>query len=50
MKTKYQIIEKLYESSTSLVYRGILYDNHQQIILKILKNDYPTPSEPDFSR
>ena len=41
----YQTIEKIYESPNSLVYRGILKKNNQPIILKILKENYPTPSE-----
>jgi predicted ATPase/GAF domain-containing protein/tRNA A-37 threonylcarbamoyl transferase component Bud32 len=42
---KYQIIEKIYESANSLVYRGILEPEKQPIILKILKENYPSPSE-----
>lgn len=45
MEKKYQIVEKLYESVNSLVYRGFFYENNQPIILKILKENYPTPSE-----
>ncbi len=45
MKTDYQTIEKIYESANSLVYKGILKRNNQAIILKILKENYPTPSE-----
>ncbi|MCZ8037970.1 MAG: AAA family ATPase [Microcystis sp. LE17-20A] len=45
METKYQIIEKLYESANSLVYRGFRHANNQAVILKILKENYPTPSE-----
>ncbi|MBK1989152.1 AAA family ATPase [Sphaerospermopsis aphanizomenoides BCCUSP55] len=41
----YQLIEKIYESANSLVYRGILHPQDQPIILKILKENYPTPSE-----
>ena len=43
--SNYQIITKIYESSNSLVYRAILQNNNQPIILKILKEDYPTPEE-----
>ncbi|NEP55490.1 MAG: AAA family ATPase [Symploca sp. SIO2G7] len=42
--TDYQIISKIYESANSLVYRATLKDE-QPIILKILKENYPTPSE-----
>ena len=44
-KTDYNIVEKLYESSNSLVYRALLADPEQTVILKVLKQDYPTPSE-----
>ncbi|MBW4576210.1 MAG: AAA family ATPase [Aphanothece sp. CMT-3BRIN-NPC111] len=43
--TDYQIIAKIYESPNSLVYRAIHSQNHQPLILKILKKDYPAPSE-----
>ena len=45
METDYQTIAKIYESANSLVYKGILKKNKQPIILKILKENYPTPSE-----
>ncbi|NET71151.1 MAG: serine/threonine protein kinase [Sphaerospermopsis sp. SIO1G2] len=45
MTNKYQILEKIYESDNSLVYRAILKQDNQLIILKILKENYPTPSE-----
>jgi len=38
------IVNQIYESANSLVYRGILNENQQPVILKLLK-DYPTPSE-----
>ncbi len=41
----YTIIDQLYESHNSLVYRAILKKNNQPIILKILKENYPTLSE-----
>ncbi|MDF5715369.1 MAG: serine/threonine-protein kinase PknK [Rhizonema sp. NSF051] len=43
--TDYQIITKIYESANSLVYRACRNQDNQPIILKILKEDYPTPSE-----
>src|SRR4028118_894006 len=43
--TDYQIIAKIYESENSSVYRAIGDRNNQPIILKILKQDYPAPSE-----
>ncbi|AFY81872.1 AAA family ATPase [Oscillatoria acuminata] len=36
---------QIYESANSLVYRGIRESDHQRIILKILKENYPTPYE-----
>ena len=45
IQADYEIIKKIYESANSLVFRGILKSNNQAIILKILKENYPTPSE-----
>ncbi len=36
---------QIYESDNSLVYRGIRQKDDQPLILKILKQNYPTPSE-----
>ena len=36
---------KIYESSNSLVYRGTRKQDNLAVIVKILKQDYPTPSE-----
>jgi serine/threonine protein kinase len=36
---------KIYESSASLVYRGIRVQNGQAIVVKMLKQDYPSPQE-----
>ena len=41
----YQIINKIYESANSLVYRAVSNSNATPVILKVLKEDYPTPSE-----
>ncbi|MGB3205049.1 MAG: AAA family ATPase [Crinalium sp.] len=41
----YQILSKIYESSNSLVYRAVHKSRHHPVILKILKEDYPNPSE-----
>lgn len=40
-----QVITKLYESSNSLIYRAVRNYDKKPIILKILKENYPTPSE-----
>jgi predicted ATPase/serine phosphatase RsbU (regulator of sigma subunit) len=39
----YQIDTQIYESVNSLVYRGIRKKDNQPVILKMLKQDYPTP-------
>jgi len=41
----YKIIGKIYESNNSLLYRATLDRDDQPVILKVLKQDYPTPSE-----
>jgi len=41
----YQILAQIYESTNSLIYRGIREKDHQSVILKVLKEDYPTPNE-----
>ena len=41
----YQILGQIYESANSLVYRGIREQDNQSVILKALKQDYPTPNE-----
>jgi serine/threonine protein kinase len=39
------IFSQIYESANSLVYQGIFNTNQQPVILKLLKEDYPTPAE-----
>ncbi|MBW4541579.1 MAG: AAA family ATPase [Myxacorys chilensis ATA2-1-KO14] len=39
------IKHKIYESSASLVYRGIREADGQAIVIKLLKQDYPSPQE-----
>ena len=41
----YRILETVYESTNSLVYRAIRKKDHLPVILKLLKEDYPTPQE-----
>ena len=41
----YKIIEKIYESRSSIVYRGHQKSNNQPVIIKALKEDYPSPHE-----
>lgn len=39
------IQSKIYESSASLVYRGIRVEDELAIVVKMLKQDYPSPQE-----
>ncbi len=41
----YQAIEKLYESTNSLVYRGQRLEDGRSVILKTLKQAYPSPKQ-----
>lgn len=41
----YQVLAKIYESFNSEVYQGIHSADNQPVILKVLKQDYPTPQE-----
>jgi PAS domain S-box-containing protein len=39
----YQAVEKLYESSRSLIYRAQRSTDHIPVILKVLRQEYPSP-------
>ena len=39
------IVRQIDQSANSFVYRGIINQNRQPVILKLLKEDYPTPAE-----
>ena len=41
----YQILDKIHDGTNSLVYRGIRNTDNQNVIIKVLKQDYPTPKE-----
>lgn len=41
----YQILTQIYESANSEVYRAIHESDGERVILKVLKQDYPTPAE-----
>jgi predicted ATPase/signal transduction histidine kinase/tRNA A-37 threonylcarbamoyl transferase component Bud32 len=43
--TDYKIVAKVYESPNSLVYRALPNNGDRSVILKVLKKDYPNPSE-----
>jgi predicted ATPase/signal transduction histidine kinase/ActR/RegA family two-component response regulator len=45
MYSKYHSLTKIYESINSIVYRGQRVEDDKPIILKILKEDYPSPDE-----
>ncbi|MDY6898027.1 MAG: ATP-binding sensor histidine kinase [Cyanobacteriota bacterium] len=38
----YDIIEVIHEGTNTIIYRGTSHSNQQKVILKILKEDYPT--------
>lgn len=41
----YRILTKIYESVNSIIYQGIQELDQQPVILKTLKDDYPSPQE-----
>ncbi len=41
----YEILHLIYESHNSVVYRGFRLADNQPVILKVLKQDYPSPEE-----
>ena len=41
----YQVTEQIYESINSTIYRGIRNGDNQPVILKMLKQNYPTQAE-----
>ncbi|MEG4322591.1 MULTISPECIES: AAA family ATPase [unclassified Microcoleus] len=41
----YRILAQIYTSENSIVYRCLLEVDNQPVILKMLKQDYPTPAE-----
>ncbi|MBD2690576.1 diguanylate cyclase domain-containing protein [Anabaena catenula] len=43
--TGFKVNTQIYESANSLVYRAIRESDNQPVILKVLKQDYPTPQE-----
>ncbi|MGB7443381.1 MAG: AAA family ATPase [Coleofasciculaceae cyanobacterium] len=40
-----KVLAQIYKSANSVVYRGIREQGHKAVILKVLKQDYPTPSK-----
>ena len=43
MLKDYQIVRQIYESANSFIYRGIRTSDRTLVILKVFKEDYPTP-------
>ncbi|MBD2297491.1 ATP-binding sensor histidine kinase [Nostoc sp. FACHB-190] len=41
----YRILEQIYSGSKTLVYRGIQEQNKQPVVIKLIRNEYPTFSE-----
>src|SRR4028118_1093085 len=41
----YQILAQIYESANSAVYRASREQDDRSVILKVLKEDYPSPAE-----
>ena len=41
----YQIYSQIYSSPNSIVYRGLRKEDNKPIILKLLRENYPTPAE-----
>ncbi|MEG4230973.1 AAA family ATPase [Microcoleus sp. Pol11C3] len=41
----YEILDRIYESPNSTVYRGIREQDNQLVIFKMLEQDYPDPAE-----
>ena len=41
----YELTKKIYESAASLVFRGFRKKDHRYVILKQLKEDFPSPKE-----
>ena len=43
--SNFQIVEQIYETVNSIIYRGTRKNDNQSVILKMLKEDYPSPAE-----
>ena len=41
----YHLTAKIYESDNSLVYRGVRTEDNRLVIVKVLRQEYPTPAE-----
>ena len=43
--TGYQVLQKIYAGTHSLIYKAERKHDHQPVIIKILQQEYPTPSQ-----
>jgi hypothetical protein len=43
--SQYVLDEKIHETRNSIIYRGHKENESQNVIIKVLKTQYPTPSE-----
>ena len=50
ISSEYQIVEQLYKSDNSIIYRALQKVNNCPVILKLLKNNYNTNKVVDFKR
>lgn len=41
----YRITEQIYSGSKTLVYRGIREEDQKSVVLKLIRNEYPTFAE-----
>jgi diguanylate cyclase (GGDEF)-like protein len=41
----YRVLDKIYDGSRTVVYQGIRTSDHTKVVIKLLKNTYPTFSE-----
>jgi predicted ATPase/serine phosphatase RsbU (regulator of sigma subunit) len=41
----HQIVQTIYESPHSVVYRGTRIEDNQPVVIKVLKNEYPSPTD-----
>lgn len=41
----YRLLEKIYESAVSEIYRGVRCDGEQPVVLKMLRKEYPPQGE-----
>ncbi|MCP4377596.1 MAG: protein kinase, partial [bacterium] len=46
----YQIAEQMHEGARSRVYRGVRDTDSRPVVLKVLKENYPSPAEPAHYR